>query len=201
MDLKFPNYHQSQTSEATHVISRVFYGAEVYCILTEDIDKTEEEERKKSVENIGEKIDWRFTSVRKIGRCQETFLERRNQIHCPRQLSTVRRTTAWLIECSFTDGYIQILDRIKQILAVSDKVAQITAVPVAAEVCHLSVFVDQEARIICKHRISDADFVARWTRMPVELKQFFVLAEKMHSTNDGSSCRESISEFIRVDIN
>ena len=79
MDLKFPNYHQSQTSEATHVISRVFYGAEVYCILTADIDKTEEEERKKSVENIGEKIDWRFTSVQKLGRYQETFLEQRNQ--------------------------------------------------------------------------------------------------------------------------
>ena len=52
-----PNCHPSQTSEATHVISRFFYGAEVYCILTEDIYKTEEEERKKSVENIGEKID------------------------------------------------------------------------------------------------------------------------------------------------
>ena len=200
LDLRvLPYYHQSQSTEATHVISRVFYGVEVYCILT--IDKNEEGDQKTSVEKLSKlarKLVEGLRLFETLADVKKRLSQEENQFiaHVNCRLF-IDLQPAPFIDCSFFDGYHQMLQMLKHVLTVPPRIA---AVPIVAELCHLSVFVEQEAEKICPHRIIGADVVARWRHLSFELKRFISLAEKMRSTKEGSLCRESFLKFIRVVI-
>ena len=194
----------NQTSAATHIISSVFYGAEAYCVLTENIDKTDEEKRKESVENLttlGSKLIEGLHLFENLEDFKKRFTQEEKhyipRVNCRLYVDLQPQQ---FIECSFFDGYNQLLELVKQILAVPNEVAKENSIPVAVQLCPLNVFVhpNHSATRGFTYRQVSWDLVARWTHIFVALKQIVLQAEKMCATHNGSLSREAISEFIRL---
>ena len=184
---------------STHVVSSVFYGTEVYCVLAEDVDETDQERRNAIVENLS-KLASKFIEglnhFQNLSDFKKLFTQQEKhsitRVKC-RLYADLQPT----IDCSFFDAYNQTLDLMNQILTAPKQMAETKSVPISIRLCPLNILLDRGATRIT-YRKASLRLASRCSSVFNTFKRVLVVAEKMSATNRGSACRDSIFEFLRL---
>ena len=187
-------------SSATHVVTSVFYGVEIYCILAQDIDAGDEERKEieknlivmanKWIEALNEfeeplKFQKRFNS-------QEKHLM--TQLRC-RLYANLQ--TQPMIECSYLDSYIKSFEVLQTLFTFTEDLRNSKAVPIAIQLCPLNaILAENDAMAKLTYRDVDFSLVDRVSRLLSELNKVIISAEKIYEANITSFDSDSLPEFL-----
>ena len=209
--LRFPNSTEAGVDwslpKATHVVVGIVYGAEAYCVLTQDLGSQEADEdaREEAEENLGKFVtklenvlgDIDFDNdlpdfkeqFNKDEKAQLTRLKCR--LYSDLQTSAVR-------ECNVVDVYAQCLKMIKQIK--NDVENKCKAIPITVLLCPLKTILelsDGRQRKSFEYRDVDPEITARLCRNWVQLESIQTKVEAIRS-NAKKVSRPSLRTFQEV---
>ncbi|XP_046463234.1 uncharacterized protein LOC124209332 [Daphnia pulex] len=191
------NEEEMKKSEATHVVVGVVYGAEAYCVLTQDLDVNDENDREEAEEKLT-KLSAKFQNALEDGQTSTDFadqfekeeVKQLNRMKC--RLYADNQTQA-VRECGFFDAYKNCLKLIEEIQ--KSDVETNKAVPIAAVLCPLKVFTKPAGGWQpFEYRDVDADLMARCSTILDELDQVGVKLEAIRKNNKKVS-RPSLRQF------
>ncbi len=181
-------------SEATHVIVGVVYGAEAYCVLTQDLNGKEEdlEDIEENLSRLSKKFENSLEDGQTVSDFTDQFekeeVKQLNRMKCrvyaDLQSQTVR-------ECGFFEAYKNCIKLIEQIQNPTDN----KAVPIAAVLCPLKdILTPDRGWPPFEYRDVDADLFARCTSILDELDHVGVKVDAIRKINKKFS-RNSLSKF------
>ena len=158
-----PHLHCSKEDEATHVVVGVFYGAEVYCVLSNDLDDDEE---------LRDKILHKFTTEWKnsleqsqdLIQFQEKFDKKEKQ-----QLIQIKCRIYSDLPAESVREDTNVFDAYKRCLILIDQVQNSGLVPIAVLLCPLDVIMGPTLQMKCYD--IDADLVSRCYRVIEKLNR------------------------------
>ena len=190
----------AKETKATHVVTGVTYGAEAYCVLTQDLDGSvdEEEAREESKKNLaclGNKLVSTFLED------QSDFAEFQEQLN-EEEIQSLRRIKCRLYadlqtqsvrECNLSDAHKHCFKLIEQIKETGDSSSK--AVPISITLYPLKEMIaDKVAGKQLQYRDVDGVLVSDCSRIWIKLESVICKAEFIRSTI--KSNRESLRQFI-----
>ena len=170
--------------EATHVVVGVTYGAEIYCVLTQDFgnedDQDARDEAEENLANIISRMESSLDGNQNLTDFQEQFSKNEKQLvnrlkcrlYADMQTQSVR-------ECNVFDAYKQCLKLKEQVQTTSK------AVPISVRLCHLKAIAAKQI-IPFDYRDVDSPLVARCCFIMAELDKICARAEAMKKESHAS---------------
>ena len=174
---------------ATHIVTRVTYGAEAYCVLSQDLDnETDQDARDEAEEHLSmitSTMEVSLADNQNLTQFRDSFDKEKKQLanrlkcrlYADLQSQPVR-------ECNIYDAYKHFLKLIEQ----TQKMDGDKAVPISIQLCPLKVFNNQTVPF---HRDVDADLTSRCCRIWDELERILARAEAIKKVN-----RSSLNAFV-----
>ena len=183
-------------AEATHVVTSVFYGADIYCIVAQDIDGIDEEERKEVEKNLSVLANkwtealYEFEDPMKFQKrfnSQEKHFNSGLKCRLYAHLQTKPK-----IDCGFFDSYAKSFEVMKTIFTFGNS----KAVPVAIQLCPLNVLMDPKCDLVYPN--VSTTLVNRCCTLLNRLKRVIRRAEIIYEANRESVISDSLAEFVGV---
>jgi hypothetical protein len=175
----------------------VVYGAEAYCVLTQDLDVNDENDREEAEEKLT-KLSAKFQNALEDGQTSTDFADQFEKEEV-KQLNRMKcrfyadNQTQAVRECGYFDAYKNCLKLIEQVQ--KSDVETNKAVPIAAVLCPLKVFTEPAGGLPSfEYRDVDADLVARCCSIFDELDQVGVKLDAIRKNNKKIS-RSSLRQF------
>ncbi len=187
---------EMRKSEATHVVVGVVYGAEAYCVLTQDLNGKEEdpEDVEENLSRLSKKFENSLEDGQTVSDFTEQFekeeLKQLNRMKCRLYADLQSQTVR---ECGYFEAYKYCLKLIEQIRNLTDVVSK--AVPIAAVLRPLKVILTPDRGWPpFEYRDVDADLFARCSSILDELHNVGVKVDTIRKINKKVS-RHSLSQF------
>ncbi len=188
---------QSNLLEATHMVSSVYYGAEVYCIVAQEMDceETDRVTRQEMEEKLS-KLSAKWRDALYESETLEEFKKHFNykerhlisRLKCRLYADLQARP---LIECGFFESYNHSFELMKSIFTVPKEAGYGKAIPIAVQLCPLKVLLDpDQVKNTAKCYEVCTDAVAHCWSTFSGLKRTVARAEKM------SNVDHSVRHFV-----
>ena len=183
---------EKQEFEATHIITGIFYGAEVYCVMSLELDGggEDEKERKEAVDELS-KIGNEFSST--ISEFDDFEYYFKMMYHTPERhlLTSIKcRLDSDLqsepfLQCDIFEAGKHCVDLNMQM----QETGKAKAVPIAVQLCPLKFLLNPDRRWnkICNYRDVDSNLVTRWCRIFSDLKRAVIRAELISNAHKEST--------------
>ncbi len=203
--LDLPNFLKNKVatdeklSDATHIVVGIAYGAEIYCVLAQNVQDDDEDDREEMAEfltRVSSRMEIALEEKQDDVKFKEQFTKEEKklvyQINC-RVYADLQ--TQPVRECTLFDAYKYFL-KFNQVMTSSTK----EAVPVVAVLCPLRIVMKASERLENKfdYRDVDAELVARCCRIWTELEQVISTSESLRLSFKKSSCFPALRQFTKA---
>ena len=194
-------------TEATHVVVSVLYGAQIFCVLAQDVIGKEKDEEVRKVtqeklQKIMKKFQIAFDRQMSLDKFKQEFSKEENHelvdLKCRLYMDL---TTHTVNECNLFDAYECCIDLKRQIYRDSTiDISKLKGVPIAIQLCPLEVLLPTSTTGGLKRfngfRDVDKDLINRSCRILANLKRVVSRAEKMFVVvNTEANCL-ALGEFV-----
>ena len=191
---------EDRESSATHVVTSVLYGAEVYCILAQDIDA--DEDAQKEIENNLSLLAGKWSNAlseledpvifKKKFNSQEKHLitQLRCRLYAPLQ-------TEPMTECSYLESYAKSFQVMQTLFTFPEDVANSKAVPVVIKLCPLNCIL-AASKQMAKFSYRDVGYsaVQRYSLLFAKLNRIVLSAENIRRVMQKPCDSESLQQFL-----
>ena len=172
-------------SSATHVVTSVFYGVEIYCILAQDIGANEGKRGAKEVEkNLSMLLSKWATALQEL----EDPLKFQKRLNSQEEHLITRLKcrlfaplqTKPIIECSFFDSYIKSFQVLQTLFTFTEDLKNSKAVPITIKLCPLTVILAENNEMAkLSYRDVDDSLVDDCSRLIEELNSVILSTENI----------------------
>ena len=196
-------------TEATHVVVSVLYGAQIFCVLAQDVIGKEKDEEVRKVtqeklQKIMKKFQIAFDRQMSLDKFKQEFSKEENHelvdLKCRLYMDL---TTHTVNECNLFDAYECCIDLKRQIYRDSTiDISKLKGVPIAIQLCPLEVLLPHlSSNGVLKRfngfRDVDKDLINRCCRILADFRRVVIKAEKMYVNPEGT-IPSAVSEFVAL---
>ncbi|EFX63505.1 hypothetical protein DAPPUDRAFT_112469 [Daphnia pulex] len=189
---------KSESAVPTHVVVGVTYGAETYCVLTQDVGKEADEddareEAEEKLSQIAQKMEEALNDKQELNEFKEQFDDKKQltrvkcRLYADLQSSAVR-------ECSVFDAYKNCLKLIDQVQQKTEP-EKSKAAPIAVRLCPLKFLMGKTGVVPFEYQDVDDDLIARCGRIWDELERFGAKLDSIRTSIKKGIIRPSLRQF------
>lgn len=179
--------------EATHAVVEIIYGVEAYLVVSQDVDKLDEDSREEAedfMSTLITKLESALEIMEELAEFKEQFDKEDNKRLSKIKCCLYADQTKAVRECGFFDAYKHCLNIIKEII-VEEDITNVT-VPIAFVLCPLEnteITNYETKKDVSQFRDVDAEVVAKCCRIWTDLEQ--VISKAKALKNSANRCNRT----------